>query len=152
MYQQVVNHLKGLFEDFVIDTGGRDTKSQRSAIIVSDVYILPFRPRSFDVWTLYDSINLVEESKIINPKLRVVAVLNQADFKSSSENEDSRKLFVEDPLIKKSLVLLDAPLSIRKAFATSAAAGLSVVEQKPRDPKAIEEMQRFFDFVTNLHF
>jgi chromosome partitioning protein len=149
VYQQVQN-MKDRFSDIVIDTGGRDTKSQRSALVVSDIYVLPFRPRSFDIWTLYDSIDLIEECRIINPKLKAIGVLNQADFKASSENEETKKLFSEDEKIKKALRLLDAPLSIRKAFATSAAGGLSVVEQKIKDPKAIAEMQRFYDLITNL--
>jgi chromosome partitioning protein len=149
VYQQVLN-MKDRFSDIVIDTGGRDTKSQRSALVVSDVYILPFRPRSFDIWTLYDSIELIEDCRMINPKLKAVGMLNQADFKASSENEETKRLFVEDETIKKSLMLLDAPLSIRKAFATAAAGGLSVVEQKTKDQKAIAEIQRFYDLVTNL--
>jgi chromosome partitioning protein len=149
VYQQVMN-LKSRFSDIVIDTGGRDTKSQRSAIIVSDIYILPFRPRSFDLWTIYDSINVIEESKMINPNLQAVAVLNQADFKSSLENEETKKMFLEDEKIRSILDLIDAPLSIRKAFATAAASGLAVVEQKTKDYKAIAEMQRFYDVVTQL--
>lgn len=149
VYQQVMN-MKDRFSDIVIDTGGRDTKSQRSAIIVSDIYILPFRPRSFDLWTIYDSINVIEESKMINHNLRAVAVLNQADFKSSLENEETKKLFLEDEKIRSVLDLIDAPLSIRKAFATAAASGLAVVEQKNKDAKAIAEMQRFYDVVTQL--
>lgn len=149
VYQQVMN-MKDRFSDIVIDTGGRDTKSQRSAIIVSDIYILPFRPRSFDLWTIYDSINVIEESKMINHNLRAVAVLNQADFKSSLENEETKKLFLEDEKIRSVLDLIDAPLSIRKAFATAAASGLSVVEQKTKDAKAIAEIQRFYDVVTQL--
>jgi chromosome partitioning protein len=149
VYQQVLN-MKDRFNDIVIDTGGRDTKSQRSAIIVSDVYILPFRPRSFDVWTIYDSITLVEESKMINPKLKAVAVINQADFRLSSENEETKNIFVEDEQIKKTLTLLDTPLSIRKAFASAASQGLSVTELKTKDQKAIDEMHNFFKAVTAL--
>lgn len=149
VYQQVMN-MKSRFSDIVIDTGGRDTKSQRSAIIVSDIYILPFRPRSFDLWTIYDSINVIEESKIINHNLHAVAVLNQADFKSSLENEETKKLFLKDEKIRSILNLIDAPISIRKAFATASASGLAVVEQKTKDAKAIAEIQRFFDVVTQL--
>jgi chromosome partitioning protein len=149
VYQQVQN-MKDRFNDIVIDTGGRDTKSQRSALIVSDVYILPFRPRSFDVWTIYDSINLVEESKMINPKLKAVAVINQADFRVSSENEETKKIFIEDEQIKKQLSLLDTPLSIRKAFASAASQGLGVIEQKVKDLKAIDEMRNFYNAVTTL--
>lgn len=41
-------NLKKKYDDIVIDTGGRDTRSQRAALIVADVYLVPFYPRSFD--------------------------------------------------------------------------------------------------------
>jgi cellulose biosynthesis protein BcsQ len=47
-----VLQLSDKFKDIIIDTGGRDTTSQRAALSVADVLLIPFVPRSFDVWTL----------------------------------------------------------------------------------------------------
>src|ERR1700760_45773 len=44
--------LAGKYDDIIIDTGGRDTTSQRAALSVAHVLLVPFVPRSFDVWTL----------------------------------------------------------------------------------------------------
>src|SRR5258708_1596324 len=41
-----VLRLATKYDDIVIDTGGRDTTSQRAAMTVSDIYFLPFVPRS----------------------------------------------------------------------------------------------------------
>ncbi len=44
--------LKRKYDDIIIDVGGRDTTSQRAALSVADLLLVPFIPRSFDVWTL----------------------------------------------------------------------------------------------------
>ena len=63
--------LKGKYEDILIDTGGRDTTSQRAALTVADLLLVPFVPRSFDIWTLEKMVDLVEEMQPVNPGLSV---------------------------------------------------------------------------------
>jgi len=63
----------------IIDTGGRDTTSQRAALSVSDVLLIPFAPRSFDIWTVHKVADLVEEMRTVNPKLKALAFLNRTD-------------------------------------------------------------------------
>ena len=67
------------YEDIIIDTGGRDTTSQRAALSVADLVLIPFVPRSFDVWTLENVASLVEEMQPANSKLKAFAFLNRAD-------------------------------------------------------------------------
>lgn len=144
-----VQNMRDRFDDIIIDTGGRDTKSQRSALAVTDTYILPFRPRSFDVWTIQDVVNVITEIRVIRPNIKALAVLSQTDSKGS-EREDVRRLFLDDESIRHTLTFLDTPIGNRKSFANAASEGLSVVELKPRDPKAVEEIERFFRSVTGL--
>jgi len=40
--------LAAKYDHIIIDTGGRDTTSQRAALTVADVLLVPFLPRSFD--------------------------------------------------------------------------------------------------------
>jgi chromosome partitioning protein len=40
------------YDDVIVDTGGRDTTSQRSALTAADIFLAPFQPRSLDVWTV----------------------------------------------------------------------------------------------------
>ena len=47
--EQVRRELERLadkYDDVVIDTGGRDTRSQRAGLSIADMLILPFNPRS----------------------------------------------------------------------------------------------------------
>jgi len=71
--------LAAKYDDIVIDTGGRDTSSQRAALTVADVLLVPFVPRSFDVWTLEKVAALVAEMQTVNPKLTALTFLNRAD-------------------------------------------------------------------------
>ncbi len=123
------------YDDVVIDTGGRDTTSQRAALTVSDLLLVPFVPRSFDVWTLEKVSQLVGEMRAANPDLRAYAFLNRADPKGQ-DNADAEEVIAETP----ELTLIHAPLGTRKAFGNAASQGMSVVELRPQDPKASDEI------------
>ena len=64
----------------IIDTGGRDTTSQRAALSVSEVLLIPFAPRSFDIWTVDKVAILIEEMRAVNPKMKALAFLNRSDY------------------------------------------------------------------------
>ena len=74
-----VLHQTGKFADIIIDAGGRDSGALRAALILSDVLLVPFHPRTYDVWALDDMAALVEEACAVRDGLRVKAVLNCAD-------------------------------------------------------------------------
>src|SRR6185312_4138150 len=60
IHSQIVR-FKQDYDDIIVDVGGRDTTSQRSALTVADVFLIPFKPRSLDIWTIGSVINLVSE-------------------------------------------------------------------------------------------
>lgn len=135
--------LKSKYDDIVIDTGGRDTTSQRAAMTVSDVYVVPFIPRSFDMWTLEKVARLIDEMITAKPDLRAYAVLNKTDARGS-DNVEAKDFLAETNSIK----LIDATLGHRKSFANAASKGLGISEFKPLDDKAIKEMSDLFDILT----
>ena len=134
--------LKPKYDDLVIDAGGRDTTSQRAALAVADMLLVPFVPRSFDVWTLERVAGLVEEIRTINPQLQAYAFINRADS-SGSDNADAAEVLKDTT----SLQFIDAPIGARKAFGKAAAQGLAVFELKPPDPKANEEIGALYQLV-----
>lgn len=67
------------YDDVIIDVGGRDTASPRACPLYSSVYLVPFLPASFDVWTLEKVGALVEEARSFNPDLKTYCFLNRAD-------------------------------------------------------------------------
>lgn len=123
------------FEEIVIDVGGRDSSALRAALIITDVVLVPFQPRSYDVWALRDIEQLVAEARAIRDGLRVYAVLNCAD-PSGSDNREAADAVAEHP----ELEYLDAAIHRRKAYANAAGAGLCVREMRPRDDRAVAEL------------
>jgi chromosome partitioning protein len=137
-----VLRLKAKYQDIVIDTGGRDTASQRAALAVADILLVPFVPRSFDVWTLEKVGDLVTEMQHINPGLRAFTFINRAD-PQGVENDEAAEALRES----QALQFLDIHLGTRKAFGNAAAKGVAVTELKPNDPKATDEMARLARYV-----
>ncbi|RZK36916.1 MAG: chromosome partitioning protein ParA, partial [Hymenobacter sp.] len=127
-----VARLATKYDDIVIDTGGRDTVSQRSALTVSHVYLVPFAPRSLDIWTLRKVENLIAEVMPFNPSLSCLTFINKADARGTYKEEAG-------DLLRESthLHFLNTPVGNRISFANAAAAGLGVLEMKPGDEKAI---------------
>jgi len=138
-------NLTKKYDDIVIDTGGRDTRSQRAALIVADIYLIPFYPRSFDFWTVTKVQHLVDEIKSVNTKLKVYAFLNRADTRSA-DNRDTAAALEEAEGIE----FLNFPLLNRKCFSNSAGKGLSVFEYEPKDEKAIGELNALFSEIIKI--
>ena len=132
-----VQQQAGKFDDIIIDAGGRDSTALRAALVLSDVLLVPFQPRSYDVWALNDMASLVDEVRSVRDGLRAVAILNCADpGETSTDNAEAAAAVADVPQFE----YLDAPIRRRKAFANAAGQGLSVLELKPTDKKAAEEL------------
>jgi chromosome partitioning protein len=127
------------YDHIVIDVGGRDTAGQRAALSIADVYVIPFLPASFDVWTLEKVAALIEEGRPFNEKLKTVCFLNRADAQGK-DNDQATEIASEIP----QLTYIDVSLGNRKAFRSAAAQGLAVTELKPEDPKATAEIMSLF--------
>lgn len=141
-----VKRLAPKYQEVIIDTGGRDTESQRAALMVCDSYLVPFAPRSFDVWTLDKVASLVEEARTYNPNLKAYAFINRAETRGN-ENAEAAELIRAKPALE----FVPAALGSRKAYAHAAAAGLSVTELRPQDAKATEEMGILFGHLYDIH-
>lgn len=123
------------YSDIVIDAGGRDSTALRAALMISDIVLIPFQPRSFDVWGVGDMAELVTEALSMRDGLRALAVLSGADPRGT-DNWAAAEVVGEIDGIQ----YLETPIGRRKSFADAAGAGLSVNEWKPRDRKAIDEI------------
>ena len=135
------------FDDIIIDAGGRDSTALRAALVLSDVLLVPFQPRSVDVWALADISALVEEARSVRDGLRAYGLLNCADpGTASSDNADAAAALADHP----QLLHLDAPIRRRKAFANAVGQGLAVEEVTPRDAKACNELTTLVNALFQL--
>ena len=142
-----VQQQRDKWQDIIIDAGGRDSTALRAALILSDVLVVPFAPRSYDVWALDDMAALVDEARSVRDGLRCYAVMNQADpGQHSADNAEAAAAVAEVP----QFIYLPTALRRRKAFSNAGGAGLAVSELTPRDPKAIAEVESLVSSVFNI--
>ncbi len=133
-----VQQSKSKYDTIIIDAGGRDSTALRAALVLSDVLVVPFAPRSLDVWALADICSLIDEARSVRDNLRCFAVLNGADA-SGQDNNEAVEALTDFPQLE----YLPTPIRRRKAVANAAGQGMSVLEMIPKDAKAIEEMTAF---------
>jgi len=133
-----------LYDDIIIDAGGRDSTALRAAMSLADVLLIPFEPRSFEVWALEDIAVLVDEVRSVRDGLRVCAFLNKAEpGVMSVDNRAAGDALAAYPQIE----YLSQKLVMRKAYSNAAGAGMSVSEVKDKDPKAVIELKKLISAV-----
>jgi chromosome partitioning protein len=141
-----VRQLAPKYDDIIIDVGGRDTGSLRAALTISETFLIPVLPRSFDIWAVDQVAELVRETReTLNPEMRACIFLNAADAQGH-DNEDSAVVLKD----AKGIELLTSAIGRRKAFPNAAAAGKAITEQtakEGRDQKAIQELTDLLDAV-----
>lgn len=133
--RQQMKQLREKYDEVIIDTGGRDTGSLRAALTVADVALIPFQPRSVDLWAGPRIAALVAEARHINEALRACSFLNMADSQGHDNEDAFDALKTIDGVEPLALAIVR-----RKAFPNSFSNGLSVTEHTPRDPKAVDEL------------
>ena len=131
-----VLQLRPKYDDIIIDAGGRDTAGLRAALTVADVALVPFQPRSFDLWTLEKMGGLLTEaSQYRNTPLRALSILTFADPQGGDN-----KASVDALVTSETLSYLPTPIGRRKAFPNAASQGRGVSELRPQDRKASAEV------------
>jgi chromosome partitioning protein len=85
------------YQDVLIDAGGRDSSALRAALFLSDVLLVPFLPRSVDVWALADIAALVDEARAVRDGLTAYAVLNAADPGDNRDNLEATAALADFP-------------------------------------------------------
>jgi chromosome partitioning protein len=138
-----VPQLAKKYDDVIVDVGGRDNPSLRSALLIPDSTVLvPVKPRSYELWGAEDTLTVIKEARARgNTSLRAVAVINEADHLQDTDNAGA----VAELQDKEGLEVAPVRIVRRKAYPDSAAKGQGVVEYK--DPKAIAELQSLLNFI-----
>lgn len=129
------------YDNIIIDCGGRDTASLRAALTVADIFLVPFQPKSFDIWTANKVSEIVDEAKCLNDKLISYAFINCANPRGS-DNDDAKDILNKVD----SLSLLPVSVGMRKAFSNATAEGLAIAETKS-DLKAINEIKALYSAI-----
>lgn len=133
------------YDDIIVDTGGRDTDSQRSALCYADIFLTPFQPRSLDIWTISEVNSILGQIRTVNPGLVAYVVINRADA-TGKDNDDTKEILKEVD----GWECLDVCIGQRKAFPNAVTEGMAVFELNNADKKAIAEIKHLNDLIFNV--
>lgn len=130
------------FDLVVIDGAPRVNELARSAILASDLVLIPVQPSPFDVWAAAETVSLVSEAQQYRPDIDAAFVINRR-VANTVIGRDVAKAFAEQ-----SFPVLDQSITQRVVFAEAAAQGLTVPELAP-DSDAAREIANLFDACCN---
>jgi chromosome partitioning protein len=120
------------YEHVVIDAPPRVSELARSAILASDVVVIPVQPSPYDVWAAKEIVALVQEASVYKEKIKSVFAINRKIANTAIGRE------VKEALQTYSLPVLEAQICQRVLFAESAAVGKTVFEVLPESQAANE--------------
>ena len=119
------------YQHGVLDTPPRTSKLTGSAIVSSDLVLIPVQPSSYDVWAAAETVELVEKTQAIKPELKAAFVVNRVI---------GRSLISRDVLMAlKDYDFPTLPTSITQRVAIAESSGGStVMESDPSGPATRE--------------
>lgn len=137
-----IKRLRSKYDDVIIDTGGRDTTTQRSALSIADAVLIPFGPRSLDLWTLEQVEDIIDTARAFNSGLVAYSVINKADHQGRANAETEEALSASEEIR-----FLPITVGVRKSFGIAFDDGQGITEYKPKDRKAIAEITALYESV-----
>jgi chromosome partitioning protein len=116
----------------VIDGPPRVAGLLRSALLATDLVLIPAQPSPFDGWASGEMLKLIEEARIFRPSLVARFVLNRCAARTIIARETAETLADHDPPV------LAARIGQRVSFADAAQSGRLVAELDDASPAARE--------------
>jgi chromosome partitioning protein len=113
------------YEVVVIDGAPRVNELGRSAIMASDLVLIPIQPSPYDVWASAEIVQLVREAQQFKENLKVAFVVNRKIANTAIGRD------VANALAEFEVPVLPVALHQRVLYAESAAQGLAVFEAAP---------------------
>ena len=130
--------LADKFDVVIIDGPPRVHDVARSAIMASDLVLVPVQPSPYDVWASKEIMDLLNEAAVYKPNLKKAFIINRKIVNTAIGRD------VAEALSEYPVPVLNTTIGQRVAFAESAAKGLTVFELDP-DMLASQEMSQLVD-------
>lgn len=131
LHKEITSMGQG-YDHIVIDGPPRVTELARSAILASDLVIIPVQPSPYDIWASDEIVKLIEEARIYKENLKSVFVINRK-IANTAIGRDVREALATYPV-----PILQTSITQRVIFAEAAAQGLAVFELDSTGPAAAE--------------
>lgn len=120
------------YDHVIIDGPPRVTDLARSAIMASDVVLIPVQPSPYDIWAADEVVKLIAEAHVYKEKLKSSFVVNRK-IANTAIGRDVREALATYPL-----AVFSASITQRVIFAEAAAQGRAVHEVDLEGPAAAE--------------
>lgn len=120
--------LAANYSTVLIDGPPRVYDVARSAIMASDLVLIPVQPSPYDVWAAKEIVDLLHEASVFKGKLKSAFVINRK-IVNTAIGRDVAEALAEYPI-----PVLKAAISQRVLFAESATQGMTVYETLPGNP------------------
>ena len=120
------------YDAVVIDGPPRVNELARSAILASDIVVIPVQPSPYDVWAAEEILTLLREATTFKEKLKSTFVINRKIVNTAIGRD------VGEALSQYAVPVLPAAICQRVSFAESAAEGLTVLELEAKGAAAAE--------------
>ena len=137
---QAIRDLNTKYDYIVIDCAGRDSKEQRTGMLIADTLLIPVRPSQYDLDTLENVAQIVEDAKTINENLKSFVMFSMCPTHHLiDERNQAQKYLKEFPEFS----LLEAYTSDRKVYRDTAYLGKGVIEVN--NEKAAKEIKKIVE-------
>ena len=120
------------YDHVIIDGPPRVTDLARSAIMASDVVLIPVQPSPYDIWSVDEIVKLTEEARVYRNNLKVTFVINRKIANTIIGRD------VREALATYTVPTLAAAVTQRVIFAEAVAQGRAVYELDPDGPASAE--------------
>ena len=131
------------FDFVVVDGAPRVYDVARSAILASDIILIPVQPSPYDIWAAKEIVDLVAEVKVFKENLKAAFVINRKIVNTAIGRD------VVETLAEYNLPVLKSHVCQRVGFAETAAAGRTVLETGTDNP-ASQEITALTDEIMEL--
>ena len=122
------------YDHIIIDGPPRVTDLARSAIMASDIVVIPVQPSPYDIWAAEEVVKLITEARVYKENIKSVFVVNRK-ITNTAIGRDVREALAAYPIH-----VLNASIAQRVVFAEAAAPGQAIFEIEPTGP-AVAEME-----------
>lgn len=145
---KTLDDLNKRYEHVIVDAAGRDSPELRSAMVIAHTLLIPVRPSQLDLNTIPDMQKIINDSKLINPNLQVLAVLSMGPTNPIiHETDEAKEFFSEFPEIK----LLETIIRDRKIYRDSIPEGLGVVEIETSSESNRKAKKEILDLIKEIY-
>ena len=132
-----ITKLSKNYDHIVIDGPPRIYDVAKSAIVTSDLVVMPVQPSPYDIWAASEVVNLIKE---VSEPLQDIKNIKCAFLINRKIVNTAIGRDIESALTHYEMDVLQTHICQRIAYAESAAIGSTVIEEPMKDPLAAQEI------------